>query len=458
MTTPKTLERLVTLYRKAKVDLYRSSNQRLLDVVEYEENLLTNLQALAAKIDGDSEEWATSPEFVGSYTLAPELIITQPDASDTGDVLWSNAMEAWNRTFAERDPAARFRVMSRCSIDLHVFSSYWTNVVGEKLEAQLGNEALGNRIRRDSFGHVNEMALGTFRYYADQYQRWRDGGLEAMTDGLLRGKSIIALTADVSSFYHKLTPQFLANDYFLEDVLNVQLSPHQEKINRLFVSALTGWANRVSSETGWTTRGLPVGLPASAIVANLALIELDRVAIEEFKPIYYARYVDDIILVIESHAGLASRLSVWSWLVYRSRKLLDFDPHEAENAAGAPVRFSPHYLADSEIKFENTKNKIFHLAGASGLGMVRSIKNTIDQRSSEWRSFTAVSQDPSHIAGNLSTISQEDGEPATTLRDADQLSTRRSDFAIMLREFEAYERDLDIESWAKQRSTFFESN
>ncbi len=387
----------------------------------------------------------------------PETIRDAPAAQKNG-IISSEPSRAWRIRADPERPKARFRLMSKCSVDMHVLSTHWMLTVGHKLESQLGPEAMGNRISRDHTGKLNRFSSGTFRYYLGPYKQWRDNGLTAMSDQLKMGKSLIALTADITSFYHRLHPKFLQDEHFLNSVLGVNLSVRELKTHALFTEAMSGWAHHVATSTGWSDVGLPVGLPASAVVANLALVELDRIAQEEFKPAYYARYVDDIILVIEEDRRLETHHDVWNWLIHRSRGLLSFSGDSNSNQGNdGRVRFHPPYLTESIIEFENRKNKIFHLSGPSGEAMIDSIKREIDARSSEWRSFTELPSDPNKVGGEIAKATQRDGEPASTLRDTDQVSVRRSAFAIKLRDFEAYERNLNIESWAGLRESFFRS-
>ena len=118
-----------------------------------------------------------------------------------------------------------------------------------------------------------------------------------MRVALTAEKRIIALTADISSFYHELNPEFLLDERF-NSLFDLDLSCKRRKLHRLFVSALQAWAEKTPLRSG-----LPVGLPASAVVANVALIELDRFVEKQVVPLYYGRYVDDLILVMDNGAG-----------------------------------------------------------------------------------------------------------------------------------------------------------
>src|SRR5690349_9955946 len=115
---------LVTSYRKAKVDLYYSSDPRRLDLVEYEEKLNENLGDLLERLEGDDESWATDLKFVGGFTFLPKRL----DDPEVGVAsFWSPPAESWRKLTerASKSPTAEFRLMSHCSIDFHVFSTLW---------------------------------------------------------------------------------------------------------------------------------------------------------------------------------------------------------------------------------------------------------------------------------------------------------------------------------------------
>lgn len=61
-------------FRKAKVDLYYSTNFSLFAIADYEENPEDNLQRLQANINGRSTIWVKDPDFLGTWTLAPKAI------------------------------------------------------------------------------------------------------------------------------------------------------------------------------------------------------------------------------------------------------------------------------------------------------------------------------------------------------------------------------------------------
>jgi hypothetical protein len=204
-------------------------------------------------------------------------------------------------------------------------------------------------------------------------------------------------------------------------------------------------------------KGLPVGLPASAVVANMALIELDRLIERQVAPLYYGRYVDDIMLVMENGAGLHSTVDLWKWLFARSGRKLGW----VKGKGKSEIQFQPNYLKDgnnkSLIRFANNKNKVFLLEGETGQTLVDSIAEQIHQRASEWRALPNLPASARRIGTDLVAATQSDGETADNLRKTNALTMRRAGFAIKLRDFEAYERDLPPEAWKDHRHAFLQA-
>lgn len=442
------LQDLGLAYRKAKVDLYYSSHRQLESIADYEASLEQRLQFLKERLNSDDESWTQEDAFLGGWSLAPKSIDYAPNHSD---IIFASPQDAWKHVCksgkddGNNKITAEFRLMAQVSIDFHVLSSLWLLKVGDKYDKLLPESSYGNRLRRKKNGEVNPLSLGSFKPYFRPYQTWRDQGLAAMRSALAADKRIVAVTADVKSFYHELTPDFMMDPQY-NSVLEVNLTAEENKLHRLFITALQSWAAKTPLK-----RGLPVGLPASALVANMALIELDRFFEKQIVPLYYGRYVDDLLLVLENGAGFQSAANLRDWLTSRSDKLLERCDEDHNGA----IRFKPSYLTDCRILFSNNKNKVFFLSGKPGERLLDSIERQIKERSSEWRTLPGFPLDAEKVGTDLVAAVQRDGEAADTLRKTGKLSMKRAGFAIKLRDFEAYERDLTPDSWIEHRRTFF---
>jgi len=374
------LEDLGQAYRKAKVDMYYSSDASLLAIAEYESRLADNLQALLDKLNGTDETWVEAAIFLGGWTLVPKAISwddrkkycdengTLPIFSSPEDE-WAHICSLLAKEEKYKKPNAEFRLMAQCSLDFHVLSALWMREVGHRYDKKLSESAYGNRLRRGQDKEINPLSLGSFKSYLKPFRDWRDGGIKAMRTALAEKKKVVSLTADVSSFYHELNPGFMLNEKF-KLLFELKLSPAEEKLNRLFITALEEWAKNTPLK-----KGLPVGLPASAVVANVALIELDRLIEQEIVPLYYGRYVGDILLVMENGAKFQSPAALWQWLFDRSGGNLSW----VDGAKKEEIQFKPDYLSNSKILFANKKNKVFLLEGETGLTLVDSIAHQIHE-------------------------------------------------------------------------------
>lgn len=445
------IEDLGLAYRKAKVDLYYSSHSSPLAIADYESQLADKFLSLLAQLNGADEEWVKADIFLGDWFLAPKSI-EQPNDKQTNGLVFASPIAKWQHVCnhaTSKDltnkPKAEFRLMAQCSLDFHVLSALWMIKVGQQYDKLLSDCAYGNRLRRGQDGNVNPLSFGSFKPYLKPFRDWRDGGIEAMRSHLEQGKSVVALTADVSSFYHELNPSFMLDDAF-NQLFDIKLSDEEKKLHRLFITALQTWAKKTP-----LGKGLPVGLPASAVVANMALIELDRLIERQVVPLYYGRYVDDILLVMENGANFRSTDELWTWLFKRSDGKLGW----TEDNEQKKIRYRPNYLEDSQICFANDKNKAFLLEGETGQTLVDSISHQIHLRASEWRAMPNLPSSARYVGTDLVAATQSDGEIADNLRKTDTLTMRRAGFAIKLRDFEAYERDLPPASWKEHRHAFF---
>ncbi|TCS33564.1 reverse transcriptase (RNA-dependent DNA polymerase) [Acetobacter aceti NBRC 14818] len=457
------LSDLILAYRKAKVDLFYSSHPSLELIALYEENLYKNLLMLLEKINGLDETWVSSQNFYGEWTLSAKSIspasLLDNQEGYKSNLIFSSPSDNWKQfceTLATKEnaekPKAEFRVMAQCSLDFHVLSALWIIKVGHLFDSKLTSSAYGNRLRRKKSGNeLNLLSLGSFLPYLKPFRDWRDTGIAAMQYALQNNKEIIAITADINSFYHNLNPKFMLDSDFYNKILNIELSSTQEKLNRLFVNGLHAWAANTPLK-----KGLPVGLPASAVVANVALLELDRIIERQIVPLHYGRYVDDIMLVMENTSNFRSPNEIWEWIFSRSGNILAWNNHQNNE-----IIYKPNYLdkprQKSKIKFSNKKNKIFLLSGENGKALVNSIIHQIHERTSEWRAMPWLPHSSSQVGTDLLSATQNDGEAADNLRKTDALTMRRAVFAIKLRDLEAYERDLHPQAWQQHRHAFFQA-
>ena len=451
-----TLNELALAFRKAKVDIYYSSHASLLDWANYEEQLTKNLHELLNKLNGHDDSWIKEPNFIGDWNLVPKSVSPPKNSANNppnnSGIVFAEPKAKWDQLFnfePENAPwEAEFRLMAQCSVDFHIVSTLWILKVGHKFDNALSQNAYGNRLRRDKNGDFNQLSLGSFKPYLKPFQNYRDNGITKIKEALGPEKNILALSTDIAGFYHNLRASFIGNELFIskfDDKLS--LTKDEKKLNRLFVASLEEWAKRTPAKTG-----IPVGLPASALIANLALSEFDRGIEEQVVPLYYGRYVDDILLVMENGPDVSSLDDLWNWLLVRLEKY-----GLSKESSKDSIQFQPNYLEGCDIVFSDTKTKVFLLSGETGDTFIASIQRQISQRGSEWRELPSLPDSAASVSTRIVAATQVSGENADNISKVDLVSLGRAGFAMQLRDFEAYERDLAPDDWKEYRHAFFQS-
>lgn len=152
----------------------------------------------------------------------PKAIKTEKTDDSTG-LIFASPDDEWQKIIeAGKEVTAEFRLMACCSLDFHVLSALWMLKVGSLFDKKLSSNVYGSRLRRNRHDQINELALGSFTPYLKPFRDWRDGGINAMRSALQDKKEVLALTADVSSFFHELNPGFMQDPAFIK-LIGVEL-------------------------------------------------------------------------------------------------------------------------------------------------------------------------------------------------------------------------------------------
>lgn len=448
-----TLEDLGFAYRKAKADLYyERGHANSFALCEYEENLYENLNNLYHRLHERSLVWMASPEIIGGWSVIPKKI---KGFSDT-DIIFSNPDVAWERIKPKNNDkaSAEFRLIGLNSIDFHVVAALWVIKVGYIYDQILDQDAYASRLRRkgndNSNEQINPFSLGTYKPYYGPYKKWRDNGLKAIDDALERDKNIIAITSDITLFYHSLNPGFLLDDNYLELTgLNKHLNEDQIRFTKAFIRALHAWTNSTPIGQKNKNVGLPVGFPSCKLIANVSLANFDKSIKQELTPIYYGRYVDDILLVFENTHDLICEKDIRNYLLKKINPLLK---EENNN-----FYIDLPYNLNGQLEFQRDKQKIFILDGKNGKTLIKSIEWQINSRASEWRSLPDIPNDADTFTADVVKCCTKDGGDVDNLRKADSLSIRRANFSLKLRDIEAFEKDLPNNVWKEHRLIFLKA-
>lgn len=463
------LGQLHTAYRKAKKEAFGDTNcAHGLKFAAYERDLTTNLVRLRRELNRASPIWQTRIGYLGAATCIPKSVKLPDQARPPIHCQFSNPLDQWIRQCSDTNRAeADFRPVIDASVDFMIISALWVIEVGHLYDERLDTRyAVGNRLRRwrpepdapaGTPGRLNLLAPDLFQPYYTAYGKWRSAGLRAMRRELEEEHRIVAVTMDLKRFYHQVDARFLLNPDYLE-AMGVTLTTDQRAFTQQMIDAFARWNRRAREQFGCEARGLPVGLSASGLIANVLLGQFDRHVISRLAPSYYARYVDDVFLVLRHSDPFADGDAFLRWLGERLAPIgTAVFPEEGERQSDGPaLQVNLPYGDGSELLFVGKKQKIFQLEGAHGIDLIGPIEEQIRQQTSEHRDLPHLPDTESRMAHRALLVTSDATLNADALRKADAVTLRRSGFALLLGDVEAHVRDLDPSSWTALRHQFYD--
>lgn len=385
-----------------------------------------------------------------------------------GHGFFSDPHRAFERLCTTHTLTPEFRLVGDFPVEMHILSALWVNLVGHKFDAVLSSSSYGSRLRRyraaadaavGTVGDFHIEAVGSFQPYFAPYKAWRERGLNAIRGELEADRSVIAISMDLTSYYHRVDPSFLSNLEFLQDV-GVALTDWELEFTEAFVGALVEWSERASAkliELGCDHKsaklgGLPIGLSMVRVAANVLLLGLDRDIEQGLAPVYYGRYVDDIFLVLRDPGNLGSAEDLLRFIAARTR----YFPPKTKAKGEIHLNLPAAYRGRTSLLLQQTKQKAFFLQGRGGLDLLDNIEAQIRSVSSERRLMPAPDRLEKMASAHVLTAAGNAAEEADTLRRADGLSVRRLGWSIQLRAVEMLARDLRTGDWQSEREQFYQ--
>lgn len=328
-----TIDEIKTAYYKLKATVFYDSGDLLLreQIVEFETNKskdpndflniffnynknYTNYRKEENKTKGLTieEKFEIITENLNAYDQAPEFIDSLLKEVDV--ILYPKKFKQenvknniiTNRRIKKSYHLDKVTAFIKAPIELHLISVLWIMNEGVQKDAGLVDECMGNRLLLKKDKSKMVQGSGLFKPYFTQYQKWRDGAVRTSKELLDNDKNVLFLNLDIKDYYYSVR---IRKDFFITEGIrnrdgfyNINLI--MQKLHLDFTGKVMklGIPNDFSGEVTVNNEVakfiLPIGLLSSSIIANDYLKEFDKVIIEKYKPSYYGRYVDDILLVL----------------------------------------------------------------------------------------------------------------------------------------------------------------
>ncbi|XZF12812.1 RNA-directed DNA polymerase [Chitinophagaceae bacterium MMS25-I14] len=227
--------------------------------------------------------------------ILPKGLEQKDDIEDAGNI------------YRNKYPIAKYEVESvnyfiDADIDILIISVLWLMKIGYKLEQNLYKKAYGNRLCLTQKKEMQD-GLRMFKPYFNQYQKWRNEGIDVVDELINKKEDAAIINLDIQSFFYNAEISQERLNTAVGELTGDLLTLHNLflKINIKYTNVLVKYKHRNVPYQEVLDRKcfvLPIGLPSSYVLANWYMDNFDKRILEEIKPVYYSRYVDDILIVI----------------------------------------------------------------------------------------------------------------------------------------------------------------
>lgn len=439
-------------YKKFKSNIYYDKTQLILrdKLVEFEDN--------HENIDGFWESFAerfadteTRKELVDDI-LSGISIHPFPKslyAGNNGDMI---------KNYTEKEMKIK-DVQYFIDIDIcgHVLGILWILLIGYRIDHNIYKFAYGNRLRENLYNEFsNEPTFSPYLFepYFQQYESWRDQALDEAMQHLKIEQDVIIITLDFKRFFYSIDiSEELMNKLYEQAFENDEECKCEElkALNDFIYQVIYAYSFKVEETKG--LRILPIGFLPSNVLANYVLTNFDQAILDGWNPIYFGRYVDDIIIVdkIENNSDLEKRANnnelraeeIISFFLEQCSGWKGYNGIDCENAGKYALlrkefddqgeyryvlnkRYNPTAEDRTEITIQNDKVKIFYFKKGETDALITCFRESIAKNKSEFR----------HMPEDESIIQDKDHDEIYNLQNSETINKFRGINSISINKFE----------------------
>lgn len=198
-------------------------------------------------------------------------------------------------------------------VELHLLSVLWLMIEGPEYDHTLSSHCSGSRLHQ-FVGNDEDHSAYLFKKYHELYAKWRDSGIQKARNLLSEDRqSVCVVGLDVQEYYYRIqldwetlrtqikrpVPKGPLQAFFMQrQLLGAKLFKCIEEVCKSYRDKLAPLLAVTHPDLPEAATCLPIGLCASPVIANWYLKEFDDAILENVRPAYYGRYVDDILMVV----------------------------------------------------------------------------------------------------------------------------------------------------------------
>lgn len=405
MDTDYLYQQLKRAYKKLKASVYFDKTQLVLRnrIVEYEGTSETyvdeRLEHIANILSSkSSNKWN---KYVNGI-LDSIKVLSFPKKINIAneDTLIINE----HKTEVEVDEKQYFIDMN---VEGQILGILWILLFGVDIDNDFYIHSYGNRLNKKLIDEKNGLASFSpylFKPYYEQYESWRDIGLQCAQECLKKNQDVMIFTMDFKRFFYSVDfTETIFNDFCKED-------QHEEvefkRINDFVFKVLTKYSSLFDDYDNRVF--LPIGFFPSNILSNWYLDKFDNEIIKRWNPLYYGRYVDDVIIVekLEKNSPVLKIISDENNSTKKAN-IIEYYLCNCRNdlRKGCPKDFSLlvkkgndftintqiffeencDYTINPVIELQNKKVKLFYFDNHGSDALITCFRNEISKNKSEFR-------------------------------------------------------------------------
>lgn len=303
-------------YKKLKSSIYFDKTRLFLTkrIVEYEDCSFDELnekllELNRALLDGGDAWKRKKAEILESITAT-----CFPKAVETKTIHKDECEDAGLIFVTKPDEKTACIKRTQAFIDMgiegFVLGVVWVLVLGIFIDMKFDDHIKGNRLRKVvKENPAASLTLSPYLYepYFTQYESWRDDGLNVAEQHIVNQKEGVAIiTSDITSFYYSVDMRHQDWERIDEEWESLcscieggnLLGTIGKRLNEFVEEVIEKYSSLFEMESG--RHVMPIGFEPSPILSNLCLSPFDFAIETRISPLYYGRYVDDLILVVSS--------------------------------------------------------------------------------------------------------------------------------------------------------------
>ncbi len=376
------IEQVKRAYRKLKGTVYLDKTVPFLRnrIVSFEgKGLDKRLESIGKKLNGSNEAWE---DFIDEI-LSSIRVLTFPKLVTTGEEKRNEEPILITNTPVGKVCIKKYNNFIDMSVEGHILGVLWILAIGYKIDNELIETCYGNRLYENLKKEKECKTTSSpnlMKPYFQQYESWRDEGLKMAEDCLKEhNKNIIITMLDLTKYFYSVELDFITyiklTERFIENG-----NKCEQRLNEFVFSVFYRYSCIFKMETKHAF--LPIGFLPSNIIANYYLNEFDQNVISNLNPMYYGRYVDDIIIVsqVDKKSELLEDLDEngISGIIEKTIETL-------HNKKIIAMENNKYYLTNyKKLEVQQEKFRFFYFDKAGSMGILDKIRKDIANNTSEF--------------------------------------------------------------------------